>query len=230
MSKCDSCFETGTHPFCNLSASAKAFFDQSVVEVEFPRGGVLFREGEKSNAVYVICSGSVKLSTTSVEGRTLILRVAQPGDVLGISAALADGDFEVTAEALDTCRVSLLRGTHLSHMLQNYGGVSLATAKALATEYQAAFDEVRMIALSGSAKGRLATLILKWAVTNERLPSPSPFIKMSLTHDELAGMTGTTRETMTRALSQLRRDKIIALHGMVLTVLNPAALQLCSDS
>ena len=138
--------------------------------------------------------------------------------------------FETTAEVLQPCHVSILRGAHLSHMLQNYGGVSLATARALASEYQAAFDEVRMIALSGSAKGRLASLILRWAVTNERLPSPSPFIKMSLTHDELASMTGTSRETMTRALGQLRRDKIITLNGMALTVLNAAALQLCCEA
>jgi CRP/FNR family cyclic AMP-dependent transcriptional regulator len=230
MSWCGSCQQTGKHPFCNLSEDAQAFFNDSVIELEYPRGSVLFREGKKSRAVYVINSGSVKLSTTSSEGRTLILRVAEPGDVLGISAVLAEGEFETTAEAMQPCRVSILRGADLSHMLQTYGGVSLSTARALASEYQAAFDEARMIALSGSAKGRLASLILRWAVTNERLPSPSPFIPMSLTHDELAGMTGTTRETMTRALSQLRRDKIIALNGMALTVLNPTALQLCSES
>jgi CRP/FNR family cyclic AMP-dependent transcriptional regulator len=230
MSKCGKCHKMGNHPFCELSDDAQAFFNKSVIEVEYPRGSVLFREGEKCHAVYVINSGSVKLSTSSAEGRTLILRVAEPGEVLGISAALAEGDFEISAETLQPCHVSILRGVHLGHMLQNYGGVSLATARALASEYQAAFDEVRMIALSGSAKGRLASLILKWAVTNEKLPSPSPFIKMSLTHDELASMTGTTRETMTRALSQLRRDKIITLNGMALTVLNTAALQLCSDS
>ena len=90
MSKCGSCHLTGSHPFCNLSAEAQEFFNASVIEVEYPRGSVMFREGEKCQAVYVINSGSVKLSTASSEGRTLILRVAESGDVLGISAALAE--------------------------------------------------------------------------------------------------------------------------------------------
>lgn len=230
MSKCGTCHQAGRHPFCNLSSSAQAFFDESVIEVRYPKSSVLFREGEKCCAVYVIDSGSVKLSTTSSEGRTLIVRVAMPGDVLGISAAIAESEFEVTAQSLQPCHISLLRGADLSHMLQSYGGVSLAAARSMASEYRAAFDEMRMLAFSGSAKGRLASLILQWALTNERLSTPSPFIRMSLTHDELASMTGTARETMTRALSQLRRDKIITLNGTALTVLDPTALQLCSQS
>ncbi|MGC9198794.1 MAG: Crp/Fnr family transcriptional regulator [Acidobacteriaceae bacterium] len=223
MTRCQFCSHTGKHAFCSLGQQSRAFFESHSVSMEYPRGTVLFREGDRTEAVYVLCSGKIKISTSSKEGRTMILRIADAGDVLGMSAALTDGEHEVTAESLEPCVARVLPVKHLATMLQAYGDASIGAAKSLAQDYRAAFDEARLVALPGSPAARLARLILDW--TDEARKNSSAVITMPLTHEELASMTATTRETVTRTLSRFRKDKIIAIRGVSLTVLQPTMLE-----
>jgi len=153
----------------------------------------------------------------------MILRIANAGDVLGMSAALTSGESEITAEALEPCRVCVFHLKHLTTMLEQYSDASMVAAKVLAEDYRAAFDEARLMGLPGSPAGRVARLILDWAADARK--SSNAFITMSLTHEEVASMTATTRETVTRTLSRFRKDKIISTRGVALTVLQPRALE-----
>jgi CRP/FNR family cyclic AMP-dependent transcriptional regulator len=229
MSKCQACPQAGKHAFCNLGKESRGFLEANSISMEYPRSSIVFREGDRCSAVYVVCSGKVKISTTSRDGRTMILRIADAGDVLGMSPALSVGEYEVTAEALEPCSVYVLNVKYLTQMLQQFGDVSMAAAKVLAVDYRAAFKEARLIALPGSPAGRLARLILDWTDEAKRKSDPNSFITMSLTHDELASMTATTRETVTRTLGHFSREDFIKINGMALTVLNkPALEQLCA--
>lgn len=224
MSKCQNCPHAGRHAFCNLGQESRSFFESNSIVMEYPRGSALFHEGDRCSAVFVMCSGRVKVSVTSREGRILILRIAEAGDALGMSAAFYGEEYEVSAEALEPCKVRVLHVKYFAEMMKRFGDASMGVARALAEDYRAAFDEARLIALPGSPAGRLARLILDW--TNDaRRKGPNPFVTMPLTHDELASMTATTRETVTRTLSRFRKEKLIATHGVALTVLQPAALE-----
>ena len=79
------------------------------------------------------------------------------------------------------------------------------------------------MALPSSPAGRIARLILDWAEEARR--NASPFVTMSLTHEEVASMAATTRETVTRTLSRLRKEKVISTRGVAMTVLQPATLE-----
>ncbi len=227
MSKCLSCSQAGKGAFCKFGPQSRAFLQSNSVKTDYVRGASFFREGDRSNAIFLVCSGKVKVSATSREGRVMILRIAQAGDVLGMSAALTQSDYEVTAEALEPCSVLVLPTRHLMTMLQNFGDASLAAANVLAEDYRAAFDEARLVSLPSSPAGRVARLILDWA--QDAKSRSNPFITMSMTHEELASMTATTRETITRTLGRLRKEKIIETHGVVLKVLQPQALErLCA--
>ena len=109
-------------------------------------------------------------------------------------------------------------------MVQEFADASLGAAKTLARDYRAAFDEACLIALPGSPAGRLARLILDWAA-DAKHSGPQPSVTMPLTHEELASMTATTRETVTRTLGRFRKEKLISIRGVVLNVLQPAALE-----
>lgn len=224
MSKCENCPNAGKHAFCSLGQESRSFLESSSIVMEYPRGNILFREGDRCSAVFVICSGRVKISAASHEGRTLILRIASAGDVLGMGAAISDKEYEVSAEALEPCKVRILHVKYLGEMLRQFGDVGMGVAKTLAVDYRAAFDEARLIALPTSPAGRLARLILDWA-DDARRKGPNTFVTLSLTHDELASMTATTRETVTRTLSKFRKEKLIATRGVALTVLQPGVLQ-----
>ena len=223
MTKCQNCRHEGKHGFCSLGEDANAFIEANSVTMEYPRGSVLFREGDRPGAAFVLCSGKVKVSASSREGRTMILRIADAGDVLGLSAALTNGEHEVTVEVLEPCRARVLPLKFLNSLLQDYPDASLGAAKVLAVDYRAAFDEARLVSLPGSPAGRVARLILDWAA--EAKKNSAAFVTMSLTHEEVASMTATTRETVTRTLSKMRKDKVISTHGVALTVLQPRVLE-----
>ena len=222
MSKCTGCPHAGKYAFCNLGESARSFLDAHAISMDYPRGNILFREGDDAGAVFIVCSGKVKSTATSTEGRSAILRLSGAGDVLGMSAALGGTTYEITAEAVQPCRIRVLHARVLQQFMREFPDACLGAARALAQDYRSAFQEIRRIALPETPAGRLSRLLLDWAEESRTEGTP---LTLTLTHEELACMTATTRETVTRTLSRLRKDGAIAIKGISLTVLKPAVLQ-----
>ena len=226
MQSCQNCPNAGKTAFCDLGCESRAFLEANSIPMEYQRGNILFREGDPCAAILMVCSGRVKISTTSREGRTLILRIASAGHVLGLGSALNEEEHEVTAEAMEPCHVRVLPMKRLQELMKN-ADAGLSAARAMAADYRATFDETRRIALSGTPAGRLARLILDWSAEARERDQRS-FVTMPLTHEELASMTATTRETVTRTLGRFRKEKLIQTRGVALTVLQPRALEMLS--
>jgi CRP/FNR family cyclic AMP-dependent transcriptional regulator len=104
------CKLRATEFFRQLGAAALKDFDALKTVTMYPRGAVLFLEKQKPSGVFVLCSGEVKLSINSVEGKTLTLRIAGIGEILGLTATLSGSIHEVTAEALRSCQVAFISG------------------------------------------------------------------------------------------------------------------------
>jgi CRP/FNR family transcriptional regulator len=222
--RCGECSFRTTRTFCSLDASALADFDTLGTHTMLSRGARLFHENSPGQGVYVICSGQVKLSCTSKEGRTLILKIAMPGDVLGLGAVISGAKYEVTAEAVQPTEVKSIRREEFLSFLKKHGQASLHAAKALSEEYKAAFFDARRLALSGSTAGRLASVLLDWA-RNESAGKPNLKLTMALTHEELANLVGCSRETMTRMLGRFKREKLISVRGVSIHILSPEGLE-----
>ena len=101
----------GELPFSGLRGEALAPFVAIAPHVSYSRGELLFLEEETPTHVFVICSGKVKLAVTSRDGKVVILRVAGPGGILGLSAAMSGTPNETSAEATELCRVKAIRVT-----------------------------------------------------------------------------------------------------------------------
>jgi CRP/FNR family transcriptional regulator len=194
--------------FCSLDDDALADFDLIGVSTTFPRGATLFLENAPNQAVYVVCTGQVKLSCTSKEGRTLI----------------SGSKYEVTAETVQPTEIKSIRRDEFLAFLKKHGDASLHAAKALSEEYKAAFFDARRLALSGSTAGRLAAVLLDWGRAESCGKSEMRFT-MALTHEELANLVGCSRETMTRMLGRFKREKLIQIHGVSILILSPEKLE-----
>lgn len=212
------------HPFAKLSGAAMAQFEAIAPEVSRARGEALFVEGETPRHVYVICSGRVKLSVTSREGRTAILRIAGPGEVLGISAAMSGTAHETTADAVELCRVKAIRVGDFLRFLQNFPEASAEATSCLLREYRVVLNNVCRLALPNTVAGRLATLLLEW-LDNRRATADDRRFIVALTQEEIASMTNTSRETVSRVLHQFQQDKLISIKGASVTILQPRALE-----
>jgi CRP/FNR family transcriptional regulator, cyclic AMP receptor protein len=211
--------------FSNLKGEAQERWKTLGAELEYSRGDVFFHEGQPSQCVFIILSGRVKLSVTSRDGKTMILRLAEAGDVLGLSAAMNAGDYEVSAEAFDYCRAKVVRGKDFVEFLRHYPDAAMEATQCVLREYKYMFKDVCRLGLPTTVAGRLANLLMDWVDNRHESGHADARVMVPLTQEEIAGMTGTSRETVSRVLQQFQREKIISIKGAALTVLQPEALE-----
>ena len=212
-------------PFCDLKDEARACLDGMGMQVNYTRGGRLFAEGERSRCVFFLSSGRIKLSVTSREGKTVILRIAEADQLLGLSAALSGNTYEVTAEAMEPSVVKAIPTKDFLSFLEKYPEAAMEATRCVVREYRSMFNDVCRLALPNTVAGRLANLLLEWRKSPFKTGEARSRFTMALTHEEIAGMTATSRETVSRVFNQFEREKLISIKGASLAVLQPDALE-----
>ncbi|HTZ58314.1 MAG TPA: Crp/Fnr family transcriptional regulator [Acidobacteriaceae bacterium] len=214
---------------CHLSPDAAKEFESIKSASYYPAGAPLFLEREPAKGIFVLCSGKVKLSVSSRGGKTLILQLAQPGEILGLSASMSNQPYEVRAEALYPCRVAFIRREDFMAFLQRFPEVYQAVIRQLNSQYSRACEQLRTVGLSTSANEKMARMFLHW-FSDEKQTAEGTQIKMALTHEQLAECVGSTRETVTRTLSEFKNRHLVTLKGTTVTIPNRSALQaVCGD-
>jgi CRP/FNR family transcriptional regulator, cyclic AMP receptor protein len=211
--------------FCCLSTNVLKLVSAASHLSTYPGNAVLFVEGQMPRGAYVLCSGKAKLSTTSREGKVLILKIAEAGEVLGLSAVIAGEPYELTAETAGPCQVNFVEREALIQLMEQNGELGLHASQALSREFQSAYRDIHDLVLARSSAGKLARLLLSWTPNREQFEPPEIRIRASLTHEEMAQMIGSSRETVTRLLSDLKKKELIRLDGSTLVIRNRTALE-----
>jgi CRP/FNR family transcriptional regulator len=222
---CTECQMRFSRLFCNLPIEALRTFDTIKYTTSFPRGAVLFFEGQLPRGIFVICKGRVKLSTCSSEGKALITQIAMPGEVIGLSAAVSGKPYEVSAETVEPCTVSFVKREDFTRFLSQHGDACLRVAQHLSNDYHTAFEKARSLGLSASAAEKLARLILDWTDREGKPTEQGAQVKLTLTHEEIAQMISASRETVTRLLGDFKSEGTIQIKGANLTVCDRRALE-----
>ena len=223
VDNCISCKLKREDCFCNLSGPVLKAFSAISHQTTFPPDATLFVEGQPPRGVFLLCSGKVKLSTSSRDGKVLILKMAVPGEMLGLSAVISGGEYELTAETAMPCQVNYVAREPLLELLKRHGKAGLRSAQALSREFQAAYRDIHDLILARSSAGKLAKLLLSW--TPPSVNGKEVRVSSGLTHEEMAQMIGASRETVTRLLSDLRKKQLIRLEGSTLVIRNRTALE-----
>jgi CRP/FNR family transcriptional regulator len=122
-------------------------FDEIKTLGSYPRAAVLFAEGRPVRGIFILCDGRAKLSIRSENGKRMTLRIAGPGEVLGLGATLSNTPYEVTAELLDNTRIVFVRRKELTKFLHDYPSVCLEVVRMLSHDLHGAYERVRSIAL-----------------------------------------------------------------------------------
>lgn len=222
---CTDCSVRAERLFCNMTEASVAAMDGIKFTGIYPKGSLLFVEGEDPRGVFILCSGRAKLTTSSSQGKVLIVRIAEPGEVLGASATILGKPYEVSAETLEPSQLNFIKREDFLRFLSANAEVCMHTAQQLSEKYHSAQREIRSLGLAQTTGERLAKLMLDWC-ENESEETPKGFrLKVLLTHEEIAQMIGTTRETVTRLLSDLKRRKIIEVKGSTVLVLKKNELK-----
>jgi CRP/FNR family cyclic AMP-dependent transcriptional regulator len=226
IESCLTCRLRKDHWFCGLSSEVLKPFSAASRPGTYPGGALLFVEGQIPRGAFVLCSGKVKLSTTSRDGKVLILKVAEAGEVLGLSAAIAGTCYELTAETATPCQVNFVEREALLRLMERSGEMGLHAAQALSKEFQSVYHDIHELVLARSSAGKLARLLLSWSAAREKENGASEVrVRASMTHEEMAQMIGASRETVTRLLSELKKKEFIRLEGSTLVIRNRIALE-----
>ena len=190
-----------------------------------PRGRVLFTEGEPARGVYLLRSGRAIVSISSSEGKVVILRTAEPGDVLGLSSVLSHSSYDTTIKTLAPCRTEFVRRAELLKLMQHSLAGTQAVLKILSRELTQVTDRTRSLLLPQTASARLAKLLLDWSKERDGKSSPATRIDKVFTHEEIAQMICSSRETVTRLLAALSRNNLIQVTADSVFICDRAALE-----
>ena len=230
IENCLACKQRAERIFCDLSDEALRDFDTINYPTTFPKGAMLFVEGQSSRGIFVLCAGRVKLSTCSSDGKTLITQIAEPGELLGLSATISGRPYEVTGETIDPCSVKFVRREDFLDFLRRHGEACLRVAQLLSNNYINAYEQVRSLGLSHTATEKLARLLLEWGARNGAETEQGIRLKVTLTHEEIAQIIGSSRETVTRLFGDLKSKHMIEVRGATLLIRDKSALEALVNS
>ena len=194
----------------------------------FPSRAILFMEGETARGIHIISKGHVKLSISSWEGRVLILKVTEPGEILGLHNCITGAPYEMTAQTLHPSRVTCVKREDLMRILRHSGEACLSAVEHLARICHMAYIEISSLNLSHSVSEKLARFLLSLSAErscSEGACNDAVRVDVDLTHDEIAQAIGTSRETVTRALTSFRKKHLANLTRSMLLVQNRAELE-----
>ncbi len=218
LASCATCNLQGDRCFRQLSVRTLQALETVKYASAYPAGAVLFVEGQAPRGVFMLCQGRVKLSVCSADGKTLILKIAEAGQILGLSATVSGRPYELTAETVDPCQINAIKREDFLHILSQHGDLSFRVAEQLCENYNTACHEIHSLTLSHSAVEKLSKLLLDWSSRSTESARQVNSFKLALTHEEITQMIGSSRETVTRLFSELRRQQIIQVSGATLLI------------
>lgn len=224
IDNCVTCPVREEHLFCNLPALTLQRLNDLKSTAIYPKSAMLFIEGQQPRGVFVLCAGKVKLSTSSREGKTIITKLSDPGDILGLNATISNRPYEVTAEMVEPGQANFIARDAFLQFLREHGEVAVRVAEQLSRNYYTAYEEIRTLGLTSSPAEKFAKLILSWSTETNGSGNGNQ-IRLTLTHEEIAEMIGTTRETVSRLFSEFKKKQFLTMKGATLTIRNKAALE-----
>jgi CRP/FNR family transcriptional regulator len=205
--------------FASLSKSALEQIHNMTRQFQYPKGEIIFQEGEPAFGLYIICSGKVKLAKHSLKGKKQILKLLGPGEILGEKTMFDREIYTAYAETLEETKLHFIEREPLLDFLRTHPEVSMRFIEKLSREIKAFQDKLMETSYVGSLE-RLARLLLlmgkEYGVQSEK----GLDIGVELSRQEIAEMAGISTETAIRMLSRLKERGLVALEGPKIYILD----------
>ncbi len=224
IDQCDSCRSAPGGILGALSPTALHAFEAAKYTCSYPRGAMLLLEGQDSSGVYLLCKGRVKLTMTGSDAKSIIVHIAEPGELIGLDSAISGKPLSMSAETFDPCVVHFVRRESLRALMRDYHDVCLAISEQLSNDYRSACLNIRSLGLSRTASERVIHFLLEWAAKG-RQTEEGLRVSIPLTHEEIAQVVGVSRETVTRALAELKHKALITIKGSSVLIRDRCALE-----
>ena len=224
IGSCRNCTIAAECLFSDLSPEASQQFEKIKVQIAYPKGAGLFAEGDTPSGIFVLCKGRVKMSVCASDGKTLIVKMSEPGEVLGLGAVLSGKPYELTAQTTEPSQVNFVKRHDFLRFIKDHSDACFKVTLLLSENYRIACHEVRTLGLLRTADQRLANLLLQWSYENGEGGKAEDRLEVKLTQEAIGQVIGTSRETVIRALADFKKRQIIGGKGSTLFILDRPGL------
>lgn len=185
------------------------------------RGQLIYAPGETPEALFLLKSGRVRLYRLAEDGRKLVLATFGPGTAFGEMSFLGQSMTGSFAEAVDDCTVCVMSRVDVEALIQEHPAVAIRLVELVSQRLREAEDKLEQLAFR-SVPARLGRLLLSLGARDDAVDGYS--------HQELADMIGTSRETVSRTLVDLKNAGIVEIERRRIRIRDRAALSAFIDS
>lgn len=210
--------------FSDLSDEDLEQISSVTIERNLRKGTIIFMEGDKGEAFYFIKSGKVKVYKTTPDGRELIFAILSEGDVFAEVALFNDVNYPAGTEVLEDACIGMIRNEDLEKLIINNSEIALHIIKVFSKKLYSSQQKVKELAL-GDTYTRTAQTIIKLAQSNGVQTSEGIEFQLNLSRQDLANLIGTARETVSRALSQFKKEGSIHIDRRKIIIKDMKKLQ-----
>jgi len=205
--------------FASLDPSELDVIYRLSTNLKYPKKKVIFLENEDGDKLYVILKGSVKIIKASESGEEIILAILREGEFFGDMSLLDNKPRSATVITNEDCQLMIINRSSFEKMVITYPKISLKLMKELTSRLRKADELIGSLAFI-NVNGRIAGLLLQLADERGIETDGGVLIKARPTHQEIANMVISSRETVTRVLKQFEEKELISMSGKDITILN----------
>jgi CRP-like cAMP-binding protein len=207
--------------FWDLSPDEIEQLERATRMVTYRRGRVLYSPDEPAEVLFILKQGEVEISRITLEGKKLVLARLGPGSIFGEMAVLGQRMHRNFAEALTDCLVCVMSRSDVEELLLGDPRITRRLVHMLGSRLAEVEDRLEELAFKG-VPARLAGLLLRLASDTDWRGRR---VLHGLTHQQLAELLGTYRETVTATLNQFRDQGLVEIGRRRVTLLDPARLE-----
>lgn len=209
--------------FTALAPEALSHVNTLFREQGYLTGDVIYYAGDPAERLYVVAAGKVKLIRHTLAGQDVVLEILTPGEFFGYIPVLGGERYSDTTQALTTSCILTISPEDFQSVLRSYPSVPLALLDIVSEQLKTAREVIHQLS-AHSVESRVAAALLKLADKVGEKRQDGVLLQVPLSRQDLAEMTGATVETVSRIMSEFRKDKIIQSGRRWIAILEPDTL------
>jgi CRP-like cAMP-binding protein len=215
--------------FATIPDSELRSLESVFVVRTYRKNQVIYLEEETGNYMYIVLAGRVKVTKSTPAGKENLLAIHQAGDFFGEMALLDGRTSPATVCAMEECRLATISKTDFHNILMRNAKITQQIIQVLCARLRQAWGQMQRLSY-GTVEARLRAILLQLASRHGVSDARGIIINLKITHQDLAEMACTARETVTRTLSALQHEGIVSVEQRRIILLDPRALQAGSPS
>jgi CRP/FNR family transcriptional regulator len=220
---CKGCYNIDCCIFSGLDEEELSQVAPMIRLTPHARGEVIFHQGAPIFGYYILCQGKVKLARRTASGKRQVFQFYSPGDLIGGSVLQDAETHDVYAKALEDSLVGFIKKADFADLLRKYPQVSLEIIRRLSCELEILRKRLTDIAYRG-VRERLIDLLLELGEEYGIKREDGLLVDLALTEQELAGMIGSSRQTVSQHLCKLAKRGLLSLEGHRITIIDKEGL------